>query len=165
MWREMLFDERTKHNAIFSYIVLVWGATPYVIPRSRQPVHPLHRARQARVPNHPALPGCLVVPLVGVEPTRPCGHLILSQACLPVPPQGEFDWYISIIYHASVVRYIAYVRDEHCSIGAMCGITTSSVIWSLFSSRMSRGSETRPQTAVRSAMMIQMDMWCSPLGQ
>lgn len=74
---------------------------------------------------HPALSNRWVVPLVGVEPTRPYGHLILSQACLPVPPQGEFDWYISIIYNASVVRYISYVRDEHCNIGAMCGITTS----------------------------------------
>nr|DAM72828.1 MAG TPA: hypothetical protein [Herelleviridae sp.] len=29
---------------------------------------------------------------------------------------------------------------------------------------MSRGSEARPQTVVRSAMMIQIDMWCSLLG-
>lgn len=56
-------------------------------------------------------------------------QLILSQARLPVPPQGEFDWYISIIYHASVVRYIACVREDHCSIGAMCGITTSNNFW------------------------------------
>lgn len=76
-------------------------------------------------PNHPALSNRWVVPSVGVEPTRPCGHLSLSQARLPVSPRGEFDWYISIIYHVSVVRYISCARDDHCSIGAMCGITTS----------------------------------------
>ena len=47
---------------------------------------------------HPASSNRWVVPSVGVEPTRPCGHLILSQARLPVSPRGEFDWYISIIY-------------------------------------------------------------------
>ena len=30
-----------------------------------------------------------MVPLAGLEPARPCGHLILSQARLPVPPQGQ----------------------------------------------------------------------------
>jgi hypothetical protein len=30
-----------------------------------------------------------VVPLAGIEPARPYGHLILSQARLPVPPQGQ----------------------------------------------------------------------------
>jgi disulfide bond formation protein DsbB len=29
-----------------------------------------------------------LVPLAGIEPARPCGHLILSQARLPIPPQG-----------------------------------------------------------------------------
>lgn len=33
---------------------------------------------------HTAFYGALVPP-VGVEPTRPNGHLILSQACLPIP--------------------------------------------------------------------------------
>lgn len=68
---------------------------------------------------HPALSNRWVVPSAGLEPARPYGHLILSQACLPVPPQGEFDWYISIIYHVSVVRYISCVPDDHCSIGAI----------------------------------------------
>ena len=27
-----------------------------------------------------------LVPMVGVEPTRPCGHWILSPARLPIPP-------------------------------------------------------------------------------
>lgn len=31
MWREMLFDEPTETHTILNY-VLVWGATPYVIP-------------------------------------------------------------------------------------------------------------------------------------
>ena len=30
-----------------------------------------------------------MVPLAGIEPARPYGHLILSQARLPVPPQGQ----------------------------------------------------------------------------
>src|SRR5215813_11416463 len=30
-----------------------------------------------------------LVPLAGLEPARPCGHLILSQARLPIPPQGH----------------------------------------------------------------------------
>jgi hypothetical protein len=30
-----------------------------------------------------------MVPLAGIEPARPCGHLILSQARLPIPPQGH----------------------------------------------------------------------------
>lgn len=40
-------------------------------------------------PIHPALSNRWVVPSVGVEPTRPCGHLILSQARLPVSPRGN----------------------------------------------------------------------------
>ena len=39
-------------------------------------------------PNHPASSNRWVVPSVGVEPTCPCGHLILSQARLPVSPRG-----------------------------------------------------------------------------
>src|SRR5581483_1672176 len=30
-----------------------------------------------------------LVPLAGLEPARPHGHLILSQARLPIPPQGQ----------------------------------------------------------------------------
>jgi hypothetical protein len=30
-----------------------------------------------------------MVPEEGVEPTRPCGHRILSPARLPVPPFGQ----------------------------------------------------------------------------
>lgn len=37
---------------------------------------------------HPALSNRWVVPSVGLEPTRPCGHLILSQARLPISPRG-----------------------------------------------------------------------------
>jgi len=33
------------------------------------------------------------VPKVGVEPTRPCEHTILSRACLPIPPL----WLVEII--------------------------------------------------------------------
>lgn len=36
---------------------------------------------------------CLVqVPAVGIEPTRPHGHRILSAARLPVPPDGLRRW-------------------------------------------------------------------------
>ena len=30
-----------------------------------------------------------LVPLAGLEPARCCHHLILSQARLPIPPQGQ----------------------------------------------------------------------------
>ena len=30
-----------------------------------------------------------LVPLAGLEPARCCHHLILSQARLPIPPQGH----------------------------------------------------------------------------
>ena len=36
---------------------------------------------------HPAIPK--LVPLAGLEPARCCHHLILSQARLPLPPQGH----------------------------------------------------------------------------
>ena len=29
------------------------------------------------------------VPQTGLEPVRPCGHRILSPACLPIPPPGQ----------------------------------------------------------------------------
>ncbi len=31
------------------------------------------------------------VPEVGIEPTRPCDHLILSQGCLPVSALGQLS--------------------------------------------------------------------------
>ena len=46
---------------------------------------------------HPASTNRWVVPSVGVEPTRPCGHLILSQARLPVSPRGILIG-ISVLY-------------------------------------------------------------------
>ena len=40
---------------------------------------------------HPLKRG--LVPLVGLEPTRPCGHRILNPACLPVPTQWhKLSW-------------------------------------------------------------------------
>ena len=38
---------------------------------------------------HPASSNRWVVPSAGLEPARPYGHLVLSQACLPVSPQGD----------------------------------------------------------------------------
>ena len=38
---------------------------------------------------HPALSNRWVVPSAGLEPARPFGHLILSQARLPVSPRGS----------------------------------------------------------------------------
>lgn len=35
------------------------------------------------------------VPGVGLEPTRPNGHRILSPACLPIPPSGR-EWFRKI---------------------------------------------------------------------
>ncbi len=31
------------------------------------------------------------VPRMGVEPTRPNGHMALNHACLPVPAPGQLD--------------------------------------------------------------------------
>ena len=56
-------------------------------------------ARQSKIRNTaaswpldlpPALSNTIVslVPLAGLEPARCCHHLILSQARLPIPPQG-----------------------------------------------------------------------------
>lgn len=71
-------------------------------------------------PIHPALSNRWVVPLVGVEPTRPCGHLILSQACLPVPPQGILfkNQYITLFLGASVMHMngSTFVLADHCSL-------------------------------------------------
>lgn len=39
-------------------------------------------------PNHPASSNRWVVPSAGLEPARPFGHLILSQARLPISPRG-----------------------------------------------------------------------------
>jgi hypothetical protein len=38
-----------------------------------------------------------LVPLAGLEPARCCHHLILSQARLPIPPQGQGIDFINII--------------------------------------------------------------------
>ena len=59
-------------------------------------------------PIHPASSNRWVVPLVGVEPTRLCRHPILSQACLPVPPQGVLfkNQYITLFLGASVMHMI-----------------------------------------------------------
>ena len=40
---------------------------------------------------------CELVPLAGLEPARCCHHLILSQARLPIPPQGQGIDFIIII--------------------------------------------------------------------
>lgn len=55
---------------------------------------------------HPASSNRWVVPSVGVEPTRPCGHLILSQARLPVSPRGILfkNQYITLFLGASVMH-------------------------------------------------------------
>src|SRR4051812_22376216 len=45
----------------------------------------------------------VLVPLAGIEPARCCHHLILSQARLPVPPQG-LDCASSIITRRGSTR-------------------------------------------------------------
>ena len=68
---------------------------------------------------HPALSNRWVVPSVGVEPTRPCGHLILSQARLPVSPRGILfeNQYITLFFGASVMHMngSTFVLADHCS--------------------------------------------------
>ena len=46
---------------------------------------------------HPALSNRWMVPSAGLEPARPYGHLILSQARLPVSPRGVLIG-ISVLY-------------------------------------------------------------------
>ena len=53
--------------------------------------------------NHPALSNRWVVPSVGFEPTRSSEHLILSQACLPVSPQGVSGWKVK---YSTSVHYL-----------------------------------------------------------
>ena len=69
---------------------------------------------------HPALSNRWVVPSVGVEPTRPCGHLILSQARLPVSPRGILfkNQYITSFLGASVMHMSGstFVPADHCSL-------------------------------------------------
>lgn len=71
-------------------------------------------------PIHPASSNRWVVPSVGVEPTRPCGHLILSQARLPVSPRGILfkNQYITLFLGASVMRMngSTFVLADHCSL-------------------------------------------------
>ena len=70
-------------------------------PRSRQPAHPRDKRGRQLWPNHPALPGCLVVPLVRVELTLHHWNSILSRARLPVPPQGGGSSHeMRIVVHA-----------------------------------------------------------------
>lgn len=67
-------------------------------------------------PIHPASSNRWVVPSVGVEPTRPCGHLSLSQARLPVSPRGILfkNQYITLFFGASAMHtdgFIKLLRD------------------------------------------------------
>ena len=68
---------------------------------------------------HPALSNRWVVPLVGVEPTRPCGHLILSQACLPVPPQGILIG-ISVLYTMRQLFATSLAREMIIVVSGLC---------------------------------------------
>src|ERR1017187_176611 len=54
-----------------------------------------------------------LVPTEGIEPTRPCGHWILSPARLPVPPRRQqFNCkYLQLIYP----RYKFYLQPEFCT--------------------------------------------------
>ena len=71
-------------------------------------------------PNHPASSNRWVVPSVGVEPTRPCGHLSLSQARLPVSPRGILfkNQYITLSLGASVMHMngSTFVLADRCSL-------------------------------------------------
>ncbi len=53
----------------------------------------LSRFRNLRPPSSRSPKGWagryLMVPLVGIEPTRAWAHMILSHACMPVPPQRQ----------------------------------------------------------------------------
>lgn len=71
-------------------------------------------------PNHPALSNRWVVPSAGLEPARPYGHPILSQARLPVSPRGICfeNHYITLFLGASVMHMIGstFIEADHCSL-------------------------------------------------
>ena len=47
-----------------------------------------------------------MVPRVGLEPTRPCSHQILSLACLPIPSSGQIFYLMHISTHFSTILFI-----------------------------------------------------------
>ena len=69
---------------------------------------------------HPALSNRWVVPSAGLEPARPYGHLILSQARLPISPRGILfeNQYITLFLGASVMHMIGstFVLADRCSL-------------------------------------------------
>ena len=68
---------------------------------------------------HPALSNRWVVPSVGVEPTRPCGHLILSQARLPVSPRGILIG-VSVLYTMRQLFAISLTCEMNIVISGLC---------------------------------------------
>lgn len=70
-------------------------------------------------PNHPASSNRWVVPSVGVEPTRPCGHLSLSQARLPVSPRGILIG-ISVLYTMRQLFAISLAGEMIIVVSGLC---------------------------------------------
>ena len=70
-------------------------------------------------PNHPASSNRWVVPSVGFEPTRPCGHLSLSQARLPVSPRGILIG-ISVLYTMRQLFAISLAREMIIVVSGLC---------------------------------------------
>ena len=55
------------------------------------------------------------LPRVGLEPTRPYRHQILSLACLPIPSSGHFGCSVVIVYENQnknqLILYIDYLHS------------------------------------------------------
>src|SRR5206468_13048275 len=76
------------------------------------------------------------LPAEGLEPTRPCGHWILSPARLPIPPRrpiiAEYD-YFRVRFEAKKFPRNYYLRDnssliQSARIGA-CGLSGLQTDW------------------------------------
>lgn len=70
-------------------------------------------------PNHPASSNRWVVPSVGLEPTCPCGHLILSQTRLPVSPRGILIG-ISVLYTMCQLFAISLGCEMNIVVSGLC---------------------------------------------
>src|SRR5437588_11341097 len=70
-------------------------------------------------------------PLAGLEPARCFHHLILSQARLPIPPQGQSGGIIATARAASTLPAYAARAQDAARAGPRCGRCGASTGWPL----------------------------------
>lgn len=92
-------------------------------------------------PIHPALSNRWVVPSVGVEPTRPCGHLILSQTRLPVSPRGILIG-ILVLYTMRQLFAISLACKMIIVVSGLCAALPVHLFFIFFAVFHIRGEET-----------------------